>query len=526
MTHPLTAALDARPDLQHHLFQRGFLITNDEEIRIGQFPLYSGIWREETLEGFRLIVHRDQQVHIHSGGSGEHWVMLGHAYDPFNLDAEEPSILQRIASSGTAYQDVVDGLTGIFLLATVRRDSIEVQLDASGMQYACYHQSTGVAYIASHMRLIGDLLSLPTDDYVRRLTSYRWYHLMLGNYLPGDLTAHSRVSRIIPNTTVRLDNGGAEVSRFYPNRPVRMCTTEAEYQEVISEAAQILESTMQLIGEKWERPAISLTGGIDSNTTFAAANGCYDRFETFSYVSMPREEVDATAAKAIAERFSVPHTTYRIPDDNQHWADFDLYKAILIHNDGEIGGAKDGDTRKKIELMQHCDIDVEVKSWISETVRAYAYKYSGRTRMPRTLRPRHYTSLYKMILLNRRLAHETDYHFDNYLKKTQLKEHLFNYDESDFFVWEMMHGGKCGLNIGVMKFCFDITIPYNNRKLLDLLLRVPLADRISDRHHLDLKRRMNPALTAMNVRVVNQNETALRKRLINAYFWVNTHLPL
>ena len=111
------------------------------------------------------------------------------------------------------------------------------------------------------------------------------------------------------------------------------------------------------------------------------------------------------------------------------------------------------------------------------------------------------------------------------MKKTELKEHLFNYDESDFFVWEMMHGGKCGLDIGVMKSCFDITIPYNNRKLLDLLLQVPLEKRISDQHHLDMKKQMNPELYEMNIRVVNLNETKARKRMAGIYYTVNSLLP-
>ena len=115
--------------------------------------------------------------------------------------------------------------------------------------------------------------------------------------------------------------------------------------------------------------------------------------------------------------------------------------------------------------------------------------------------------------------------FAEYIKDTQLKEHLFNYDETDFFVWEMMHGGKCGLNIGVMKSCFDITIPYNNRKFLDLLLRVPLEKRINDQLHLDMKKLMNKELFDMNIRVVNLNETNRRKKAINVYYTINTHLP-
>jgi hypothetical protein len=141
------------------------------------------------------------------------------------------------------------------------------------------------------------------------------------------------------------------------------------------------------------------------------------------------------------------------------------------------------------------------------------------------MKPRHYSALYKMFFFRRNLLYKTDKAFDKYIKDTKIKQHLFNYDESDLFVWEMMHGGKCATNIGTMRFCFDITIPYNNRKLLDLLLRVPLEYRISDKHHMDLKRVMNKELYDMNIRVINLNETNTRKKIANIYYTINSILP-
>ena len=348
---------------------------------------------------------------------------------------------------------------------------------------------------------------------------------MMGNYLPGDITCFNELTRIVPNTYVTYSEKQFTVTRFYPAREIKMCRTKKEYSKVIDEAARILQNTMALIPMKWDRPAISLTGGIDSNTTFAAANGNYDKYTTFSYVSMYRESVDAEKAKEISERFRVQWKRYDVPEKNEEVKDFEVFKQILEWGQGGIGASSDSDIRKKIILIQNDVCDVEVKSWISETIRAYAYKYFGRTSFPKDLSARNYTSLYKIFFMNRKLVHETDEYFRQYWVHTQLKEHLFNYDESDFFVWEMMHGGKCGLNIGVMKTCFDITIPYNNRKLLDLLLRVPLKRRLSDRLHLDLKKKMNRELYDMNIRVVNLNETDRRKKLANIYYTVNSWLP-
>lgn len=525
MSESLRDKLLAQTDLQKHLFEKGFLIT-DAELAAGDTYPFFGNWKQFEVAPYRILAYHTVPVFLEKRENVVYF-LIGHAYNPFSMEHEEGRILSAFAeaSASSLDWDMVDELTGIFIMGVIRGRQISFWLDASGMQFGCYGEVNGKQYITSHMQLVGDLCGLKTDPYVDRLIHYKWYHYMMGNYLPGDLTCFSELKRIIPNTAVHFDGNSYQVERFYPRKEIKMCENQEEYKKVIAQACQIMQNTMSLIPMKWALPAISLTGGIDSNTTFAAANGNYEKYTTFSYISMPRESVDAEKAAQISEKFHVPHHVWQIPETNDAVPDFDLYRDILLHNDGDIGSFSDSDLRKKITLIREDVCDVEVKSWISETIRAYAYKYFGKKRFPKSLKPRNYTSLYKIFFANRKLVVETDHHFEDYLKKTELKEHLFNYDESDFFVWEMMHGGKCGLDIGVMKSCFDITIPYNNRKLLDLLLQVPLEKRISDQHHLDMKKQMNPELYEMNIRVVNLNETKARKRMAGIYYTVNSLLP-
>ncbi len=515
----LKQMLDQRPDLQPYLFCRGFILT-DRKLDTVAYPFY-GNWNETVIDNLYIYVHKQQKLTI-TEFNGKTLFLIGHAYNPFKMQYSENVILNQIAECGI---EEINELTGVFFLGILDKDGIELHVDASSQQWACYGKINGHLYVSSHMRLIGDLLNLQMTAYATRLIHYRWYRFMMGNYLPGDITCFNELTRIVPNTFVYYDGTVFRVRRFYPSHVIDMCKTEAEYLSVITEGARIMKNTMALIPQKWARPAISLTGGIDSNTTFAAANGNYDKYTTFSYVSMYRESVDAEKAKEISECFGVPWMRYDVPEKNEEIPDFELYKRILEWNDGGIGHNSDSDIRKKITLI-HSDVcDVEVKSWISETIRAYAYKYFGRKSFPSNLSARNYTSLYKVFALNRRLVWETDRYFEDYLKHTKLKEFLYNYDESDFFVWEMMHGYKCGLDIGVMKTCYDITIPYNNRKLLDLLLRTQFDKRLSDQLHLDMKKLLNEKLYDMNIRVVNLNETDCRKKLANTYFTINSALP-
>lgn len=54
---------------------------------------------------------------------------------------------------------------------------------------------------------------------------------------------------------------------------------------------------------------------------------------------------------------------------------------------------------------------------------------------------------------------------------------------------------------------YDITIPYNNRRIMELFLRLPLEKRIADIPHEDIIRKMNPEIDALGITITNYNET-------------------
>jgi hypothetical protein len=301
-------------------------------------------------------------------------------------------------------------------------------------------------------------------------------------------------------------------------------TSDEEYQEVIRASADILRRNMELIARKWPGASISLTGGIDSNTTFAAANGRYDRFKTFSYISAEKEIRDAEAAKTVSERFGVEWTCYNIPETADDIPLYREYIAILEHNNGYMAKRRDNENRKRVYLMQNLEADVEIKSWVSETIRAYWYKHYGRTRMPK-LSPKLYRNLYKIFLANRNLAHRIDLLFEKYIQEYEYSKIPAAYPPADMHYNEVTWGSWGGLNISEMKYCFDITFLYNNRRFFDLMFCVPLEKRISDQHHMDMKKYLNPELFDMGIRVVNLKETRFRAFALNIIFSINSLLP-
>ena len=526
----LKEMLQEREDLRRFLFRRGFLLTTDQDIDFSAFPFY-GTWSTESFGCFIMAVHPDLKLHRivrNTHGEEKCFLLFGHCYDPFHMDLEEESILERLSSVfGTdSFQDMVNGLTGIYVLCILTKDGAEYQVDPSGMQSCCCGVVHERFYLSSHPQLIGDICSLSMGELQKELTEYQWYYRVMGPYLPGNMSPFDEIKRVVPNFEYRysLSDSGITHRRFYPLQKITVCTNQESYEDVIRSGADILRNNMLLVTQKWERPAVSLTGGIDSNTTFASANGLYDRIRAFSYVSAEKEIRDMEAAEKIAQHFDVPYSVCRIPEDPKELDDYDEICAVIDHNNGYVAKGVPNEYRKRIYLLRNLNCDVEIKSWVSETIRAYWYKHYGRTTMP-PASAKLFRNLYKIFLANRSLAHKIDRVFEEYLREFEYERIPEQYPPADMHYNEVTWGSWGGLNISEMKIYSDITIIYNNRKFLDLMFRVPLEKRISDQHHLDLKKELNPELYDMNIRVVNMKETRMRAFLLNVIFTINSWLP-
>ncbi len=516
--------LEENKDLRDFLFIRGFLVSNKNDLNLQDFPFY-GAWDSKEICNTFFYIHQKTGFHFYEKDNKACFI-LGHAYNPFTMEIDEDRILERIFSyiGKEEFYSFLDELTGVFVFGVIENDKITYIVDPSGMQSACYCVDGNDFYISSHPQLIADVCGYKMDDFVKDLINYKWYPRVMGPYLPADMTPFSKVKRIVPNISYLYENGSVSHKRFYPLKDLLECKDEDEYNAVIKEAADILKNNMELVVKKWDNAWLSLTGGIDSNTTFASANGNYDKIKTFSYCSAEKETIDCDAAKIISEKFNVDWKLYNIPNDNSKIDRFEEKSAIIRHNNGYIGLEKDNELRKRMVLQEECLCDVEIKSWVSETIRAYWYKHYGRKKMPK-LSAKLYRNLYKIFIFDRKLAKKIDKIFASYIKEFEYEKIPSQYPSADMHYNEVTWGSWGGLNISEMKYCFDITFIYNNRRFLDLLFKVPLEKRISDQHHLDMKRYLNKELYDMNIRVVNMKETKFRAFALNVIFTLNSWLP-
>lgn len=513
--------LNERADLQHLLFRRGFLIS-EKQFDMTQFPFY-GNWCVEQLGDYYFMTHKEAKC-FHFENNGVTHFLMGHCYNPFSMEYEELSQLAKVAEEfekgEKQYWDAVNELTGVFVMGWFDANQISFITDPSGMQSAYYGKVEGNFMITSHPQIIGDLYDLEMDEFVKELVAYKWYTRMQGGFLPADLSAFKDVKRVVPNVSYVYKSKLLTHKRFYWG-----CTqhTASSYDNIIEQLVNILTNSASLITKKWDRPSVSLTGGIDSNTTFAAFKNVMDKITAFSYHSAPKELPDIAAAKQIADRFEVDYKLYEIPEDNSDISDFDLKSLILKHGNAYISRRKENDIRNRLFLEQNFEGDIDVKSWVSETIRSHACSRFGRYNMPK-LSPKLFRNLYKIFISNRVLAHKIDKLFTQYIEDFGYKD-VENIEAAVIFYWEVILGSWGGGNISEMKYIYDITIPYNNRKFIDLALCISKEKRFGDEHHKDMKRIMNKDLYDMNINVKNALHTNYSEGILNFIFTTNMILP-
>lgn len=508
--------------IERKLFFKGFILTNDVLIDSSAYP-FCGKWQKRNLQSdIYILAHPDLSVTIVEFPNEKIAGMIGHAYNPLSGMYSEEELLKTIlhAKNEDALFDCINELTGVFCLFVIDDHTCKICNDPVGLQTVFYTSKNAKFYVSSHSNLIGDLLELQVSSYVARLKKSPTFHYF-GNQLPGNITQFSNVFRLNPNHYLVCDEKCCQRRFYHPK-----CLDISE--DIICDSLiEIMMSTMELIQEKWSQPAISLTGGCDSKTTLACAKNVWDKYKFFSYDSQENETPDMEAADAICKTLSLDLIKYHIPYSDDCFENIESIRAVLLWNGGNVRYNNANDVRKRAFLDNVHDFDVEVKSWASEIGRSrYTKHYNGRTNFGKSPNPRICTTFYKFLFFNRGLVHQTDCVFRDYLDQYFEPDHHAPIPWQDQFYWEWHWPSRDGVTLtSEHLFSNDITVPYNNRKILELLLSMPEKDRISDKVYYVIRQRLAPKIDSACASVIDVNHTELRAKLENLYYIFNRLLP-
>lgn len=522
--YDVTEVLNRNSYLKNKIFCRGFCITNNPQMDSTMYPFY-GSWKNTALCNNSVIVYTHPEINVYHKEMADGSVLgiIGHAYNPFNGCFDENIILDYLIEAADLpelFLQRFNELTGTFILFRVNSEGISFAADAVGLQSVFYTLYEGKYYVSSHSNLIGDLLELEEDPFVTELKTARHFRFF-GNQLPGNISPFREVLRLVPNHYIEIDKKITEKRFYYPHHK------EYGIEEACERVHVLMKSTMEIIAKKWNKPAISLTGGEDSKTTLACAYEYRDKYKYFSYDSQKNELPDVLAAKQICEKLCLPFISYSIPYEDESFDNIEDYRKIMLWNCGNVCPNNKNDLRKRIYLDNIPDFDVEVKSWASEVGRSrYTKRYNGRRNFGKKPTPRKCTTFYKFLFFDRKIMRGVDKVFEEYLDKFFEMAAENPIPWQDQFYWEWHWPSRDGVVLTCeQKYAHEITVPYNNRFILEALLSVPEEDRINDTVYKTIRNKVNPEIDMACEGVVDVNHTSRRAKAENFYYIINNLVP-
>ncbi|MED3689587.1 asparagine synthase-related protein [Peribacillus butanolivorans] len=520
--------MEQYPQYQDTLFSRGYLITSKEINDLSKYPFYSN-WKKvysgeirKEKPNLNIYIHNKQDCYMYEE-NGIHAVIIGNAYNPFDMKYQEEELLkdcvQAYRQSKETFFDKISEFTGVHLIVIWDNVNLIAVQDCAGMKSCYFGRMDGNMYITSYPQLVADICDLKVDPFVEKLT--KSYSYNIGNkHLPGNLTPFKELKRLGGNTYVEFVNE-FKVKRFYPVKPHDEIKSKDQFNSGIEKITDILHRNIELATMKWKRPAISLSGGMDSKTTLASANGLYDRFTYFSFHSKPQEIVDANAAHKICEEIGLEHTIYPIPDSNDDVEDFDILKMIIDHNTSYFKNTADHEIRKMIFLYRLNTYDVELKSWASEIGRCSLERRYG-IKMPSVLTPRHYSIFQTRFIFAPLLLRKTENYYKKFLYEVGLDQSHFNFEQTDLYHWEVRLGAWGTSVVSSFDFCHNVTMPFNNRKLIELILSFPHDNRRDGLVQDSAIKYSNSKIHNMNLTVKNDYSKKHRQKLEQIYYYYRT----
>ena len=102
------------------LYVAGYLLTDNKRVVDSNIGIDWNAWRHIEFGQYELFLYPEQTVFslLHNN---KFFIMIGHAYNPFTMEADENHILKRLSDlyDTNDYAEYFDQLTGLFLYIVI-----------------------------------------------------------------------------------------------------------------------------------------------------------------------------------------------------------------------------------------------------------------------------------------------------------------------------------------------------------------------------------------------------------------------
>lgn len=472
------------------LYRRGFLLGRHG--RVGTPP--TG-WKRISIPGWEI--HCDPLLrHSAAQRATVRVVVLGLAVDPVSEQTAGTPITDRLVDAQvrgrSAFLDLLDNLSGRFVVIVSTHDGTSLYLDAVGSRAVYYDTAIESFLIASHAELIADIRGYTRGSREQEFMNTSAFQNDRDSYFPGISTPYPSVKSLTPNTALELET--SRVRRIFPR-------TDYVTGLALEDLAILLQRQTRLFAQ--HNPlAISLTAGLDSRLTLASARE--DKKDIITYTTIYGEDShqDAIVAKRLSHLMGVRHLTIEEKD-----APTGTFYADYSKNTAGMSSSFRAAIAHALQ-RNYPEQRLHLKSNGSEICRAYYRQLYFH--LPSNISPQVCSHLYGPL-------HTSEFVIDafrEYIETTGLDQAVAQgYDIYDLFYWEHRVGIWQGLSLYEWDIAQDSVLAFSNRRFLTAMMNEPLKRRLKDVHYKQMMTTMWPNSLNIPINPHASKSTALLKRI-------------
>lgn len=389
-----------------------------------------------------------------------------HIEDPGLDEAGIASFLH--SSWGVSREDFyesLDCLSGSFLVVVFDKSSgAYVFTDACGTYGVFYSEKNKGFCISSHAFLVSKFIGSEISDFQRYWTKHPAFSAG-GKYYPGNLTEFDSVLQLTPNTYISYVE--RIPVRYFPRKKL---PSEREVEDIVSFIKSSLENQLFGLVNRYKL-TMSLSGGLDSRVSLAVSKNVKEKISYFTYSIRGNRYLkkDLEVARELSYKLGLQHDEVVVKSGDP--VSPQVFQQLEINSPGNTANA---DLTQAYVDFFGCDDDrVHIRSNLMEIVREYYLSNPANLRNAYT--PRKISGLFRGAT-----REEFSSVFDSFLRDVQFhKTAGKGYHYSDLFYWEHRMGVFVSNVAKRERPIHETVMLFNNRKILDAALSLPLEKRVS-----------------------------------------------
>ena len=426
------------------LFRRQFIMSSTESKNFDS-------WSKKIIgDKFFLYCHPELDMTYLKNGEKEICV-LGYILDPFHPQYTNKIILEEIIQNSQCFNDVlncIDKYSGRWALIWKDQFGVKLMNDACGTRQIYFYIDKNEVWCGSQPSIIAHELGLKIN-----LTPEIKEFIHSSQYKKecawiGDGTIYDNLWHMFPNHYMDLEL--LEVKRFWPNTEL----LELDMSIAVKEVANIIQGTIISILYRFKNVMLSVTAGIDSRINLAACKPIKDKIRyIFCASSCHKKNTDYKISSQLLDKLLLKQDIIGLYEVNEQFTD--------IYNKNVTLASDIPSKRFIYSFYKELPDYIHVSGVGAGIAKSFYYYDNKRVSTEKMSKAANYkNSIYSESFIRK------------WLEDAEIVKNFKTINIYDIFYWEQRMGNWGAKSSAEQDIAIEETWPYNNRRLLTIMLSV------------------------------------------------------